>query len=268
MRAGREFQVRVFPNAAELAIAVAVRIGAIATRRAHEGRHLVLGLAAGASPMGVYRALAQRVVAGEFDLTRCVPIGLDEYYPIASNDPKSCSSQLRRVVSDLGIAQGSLLIPSGERPRSGLPRDCEQFEEWIALTGGVDIQILGLGRSGHVGFNEPGTLSESRTRLVELDEVTRQDAAGAFGGLNYTPREALTMGIATIMDASEIALIALGARKSEIVRRLVEEAPSSAVPASLLQPHGCMTIYLDEDAAQLLNRAPFPCTDVETNMAW
>ena len=247
--------VRVYASRNALADAVADRIGALVEARQFEVKPLVLGLASGASPAGVYRELARRVHRNELDLSRCLAFCLDEYYPVGSEDPRSYAQQMSRVATELGILPGSLRIPRGDTPREQLEAHCGQYEEAIWSAGGIDFQFLGVGRSGHVAFNEPGSSRASRTRLVELDDRTRRDAAAAFGGLERCPREAITMGIATILEAREIALIAIGGLKAEIVRRLIEEPPSAVVPASLLQGHDGVTVHLDADASRLLDRA-------------
>jgi glucosamine-6-phosphate deaminase len=247
--------VEIFPSRKALAVAVVDRICALAAARQSERRPLVLGLAAGASPREVYRALSRHVRAARIDLARCVAFCLDEYYPITSQDPHSYASQMAGVAAELGIPMEALHIPSGDLPRSQVEGHCSQYEELIRLAGGIDLQLLGVGRSGHIGFNEPGTSRHSRTRLVQLDDRTRQDAAAAFGGVKHTPRAAITVGIATILEAKEVALIAIGRHKAPVVRRLVEERCSADVPASFLQEHDGATIYLDQDAASLLGKA-------------
>lgn len=249
--------VRVFSSKNELASAIADRVCVLAAERHSEGRPLVLGLAAGASPQGVYRDLERRVRAGQLDLTRCVAFCLDEYYPIDPEDPRSYARQMSSVAAELGIPREMLRIPDGDLPRAQTELFCKQYEEEISLVGGIDFQILGVGRSGHIGFNEPGASRESRTRLVQLDERTLQDAATAFGGLDHVPREAITMGIETILEAKEMALIGMGEKKAAIIRLVVEEPFTSAIPASYLQAHDRATIYLDEEAAGLL--APVRC---------
>ncbi len=245
--------VRVFSSKNALALAVADRICALAEERRKNARPLVLGLAAGASPRGVYHALELRVRTGRLDLSRCEAFCLDEYYPIDPEDPGSYFVQMSEVAANLGIQQEKLHIPLGDIPRKRIARHSEQYEAEIRSAGGIDFQILGVGRSGHIGFNEPDTARESRTRLVQLDDRTRRDAAPAFGGLDRVPKEAITMGIGTILDAGEIALIAMGTHKAAIVRKIIEAPPTSEVPASFLQTHGCVTAYLDEQAAHLLS---------------
>lgn len=252
MQAGKFASVTVFSSGSALALAVADRICELAAACRSDGRPLVLGLAGGASPLEVYAVLRRRVQAAQLDLTRCTAFCLDEYYPIAPMNPHSYLRQMSGVAVELGIPMASLHIPDGDHPRARVDLHCNRYEEMIRLAGGVDLQILGVGRSGHIGFNEPGTSRESRTRLVPLDDRTRQDAAFAFGGLDHTPREAITMGIGTILEAREIALIAVGRHKATVVHRLVDEPASPDIPASFLQDHDRASIYLDEDAASSL----------------
>ena len=248
-RAKNHLSVRIFSGGDTLALAVTDRVCAVAEKRRSERRPLVLGLAAGASPQEVYRDLVLRVHAGQLDFSQCVLFCLDEYYPVHPQDPRSYAEQMSSLAAELGISKGNLRIPRGDIPREQIEFHCEQYEQEIRLAGGIDFQFLGVGRSGHIGFNEPGALAASRTRLVQLDDRTRKDVASSFGGLNGFAREAITMGIGTVLEAKEIALIALGAHKAAIVRRLIQEPPSPAVPASFLQTHNCATVYLDEDAA-------------------
>jgi glucosamine-6-phosphate deaminase len=153
------------------------------------------------------------------------------------------------------IDPANLHIPDGAVSRDALPEYCAAYERAIAEAGGIDFQILGLGRTGHIGFNEPGSARESRTRLVTLDTVTRKDAAADFFGEERVPRDAITMGVATILEAREIALIATGEHKARIVQRAVEGEVSHDVAATYLQSHANATVYLDLAAAAELSRS-------------
>src|SRR5204863_5031514 len=146
----------------------------------------------------------------------------------------------------------------GDLPRAQLEQQCRAYEEAIRLAGGIDLQLLGIGRTGHIGFNEPGSGMESRTRLVTLDAVTRKDAAADFFGEEYVPREAVTMGVATILDAREIAIIATGEHKSAIVKRAVEGDIDVEVAATFLQRHPNTTFYVDRAAGAELTRIKTP----------
>ena len=143
-------------------------------------------------------------------------------------------------------------------PRDEIEDECQRYEEAIQLAGGIDLQILGIGSTGHIGFNEPGSGLDSRTRLVTLDLVTRQDAAADFFGEDNVPREAVTMGVATILDAREMLVLATGEHKSAIVRRAVEGEVDHEVAATFLQTHAETTVFLDRSAAAALTRVATP----------
>jgi len=243
----------------DIAILVAERICEVIDQAIEERGHCVLGLATGSTPLGIYRELIRRHLAGEVDFARVVTFNLDEYYPI---QPDSLHSYRRFMEENffryVNVPPDHVHIPDGTVPRSDLTGYCEQYEKEIAEVGGIDFQILGIGRSGHIGFNEPGSSRESRTRLITLDTITRKDAASDFFGEANVPTEAITMGIASILDAREIALIATGEHKAPIVRRAVEEEPSADVTASYLQRHPAATVWLDRPAAGELTRLRTP----------
>lgn len=245
--------VRIFNSATALALCIADRVCTLAEERRLAGGALVLGLAAGASPQETYGALERCVRTGRLDLSQCVAFCLDEYFPIDSESPLGFGHQMSGLAVRLGISRDRLHRLRGDLPRAAVESRCGEYEEQIRSAGGMDFQILGIGGTGHIGFNEPGSSRESRTRLVQLDERTRQDAAAAFGGLDRVPEEAVTMGVGTILDSREIALIAVGERKAAVVRHFVEGPVSPAVPASFLQVHDHATAYLDEESARLLD---------------
>src|SRR5438445_206053 len=168
-----------------------------------------------------------------------------------------CSSDLR-MFAHVNIRPEHVHIPDGSVPREALAEHCAAYEQAIAAAGGIDFQLLGIGKSGHIGFNEPGSSPHTRTRLVTLDTVTRRDAAADFFGEDNVPREAITLGVSAILEAREIALIATGEHKAEIVRRAVEGDVSQDVAATYLQAHGNATVYLDLAAAAELTRIKTP----------
>src|SRR6185369_738253 len=149
-------------------------------------------------------------------------------------------------------------VPDGEVPRDGARAMAEAYEAAIQSAGGIDFQLLGIGKTGHIGFNEPGSGAKSRTRLVTLDSITRRDAAADFFGEPYVPREAITMGVATILEAREIAILATGEHKAAIVRRAVEGEVDTQVAATFLQRHPATAFYLDGPAAADLTRIATP----------
>jgi glucosamine-6-phosphate deaminase len=258
-RARERVRTVVVPDHDDLAALLADRIvGVIGEAVAARGR-CVLGLATGSTPLGIYRELIRRHAAGEVDFSRVVTFNLDEYYPMPPASPHSYRRYMQENLFDeVNLPPGQTHIPDGNVPREGLAAACEAYERAIAAAGGIDFQLLGIGQSGHIGFNEPGSSPDSRTRLVTLDTVTRRAAAADFFGEDNVPREAITMGVATILGAREIALIATGEHKAAVVRRAVEGEPSPDVAATYLQGHPNATVYLDSAAAAELTRVATP----------
>lgn len=250
---------RVVEDADDVALAVADRLAEVIRREVAEKGRCVLGLATGSTPIGIYRELIRRHRAGELSFAGVTTFNLDEYFGLA---PDSIHSYHRYMWENLfdhvDIDPASVHIPLGTVPRVELPAWCEAYEAAIRDAGGIDFQILGIGRSGHIGFNEPGSAADTRTRLVTLDRVTRKDAASDFFGEENVPREAVTMGVATILEAREIALVATGEHKAGIVARAVEGEVSSSVVATFLQRHPAVTAYLDLPAAGELTRIRTP----------
>jgi glucosamine-6-phosphate deaminase len=238
---------------------IADRIVDVVTRRVAERGRCVLGLATGSTPLGVYRELIRRHRAGEFDFSHVVAFNLDEYYPMAGDSLQGYRRYMwENLFAHVNVRPDQVHIPDGSTPRERLAEHCAAYESAIRDAGGIDFQLLGIGKSGHIGFNEPGSPADSRTRLVHLDTITRKDAAADFFGEDNVPREAITMGVATILEAREIALIATGEHKAAIVRRAVEGDVSPEVAASYLQRHPGATIYLDLAAAAELTRMATP----------
>lgn len=256
----------IVPESDDIAVLLADRIARTIAAAVSERGRCVLGLATGSTPLGIYRELIRRHRAGEVDFSRVVTFNLDEYYPMK---PDSLHSYRRFMEENLfryvNLPPEHVHVPDGTVHRSELEASCDAYERAIRAAGGIDFQILGIGRTGHIGFNEPGSPPESRTRLVTLDTITRRDAASEFFGEANVPTEAITMGVASIMDAREVALIATGEHKAEIVRRAVEEAPAADVTASCLQRHPAATVWLDRAAAGRLTRIriPWVLQDVE-----
>lgn len=217
----------------------------------------VLGLATGSTPLGVYDRLARRHHRAGLDFSRVTCFNLDEYYPMTPASPHSYHHFMQENLFRQ-INCPRWFVPDG-RPRGEdeIAQACRSYEAHIAAAGGIDLQLLGIGRSGHIGFNEPGSMPDSRTRLVTLDPVTRQDAADSFDGLENVPRQAVSMGIGTILDAREIVIMASGAAKADIVRSAWTEDVSGRVPASWVRLHPNTRLCLDEGAARLLPNSRF-----------
>ncbi len=238
---------------------VAQRIAEVIRQKNATGQPTVLGLATGSTPIGVYRELIRMHQDEGLSFAKVLTFNLDEYYPM---DPASIHSYHRfmweNLFAHLDLPATNIHLPRGDVPREEVELECRRYEEAIRAAGGIDLQILGIGRTGHIGFNEPGSGAESRTRLVTLDLVTRKDTAADFFGEENVPREAVTMGVETIFEAREILILATGEHKAEIVRRAVEGEVDYEVAATFLQRHGNTTFYLDEAAAASLTRVATP----------
>ncbi|HTM00863.1 MAG TPA: glucosamine-6-phosphate deaminase [Candidatus Omnitrophota bacterium] len=243
----------------EVAVRIARRLGEILRARGTAGRSAVLGLATGSTPIGVYRELIRMQREEGLDWSHVKTFNLDEYYPMA---PDSYHSYHRfmweNLFAHVNIPRENVHIPRGDIPRDQVEAHCREYERAIAEAGGIDFQILGIGQTGHIGFNEPGSSVASRTRLVVLDTITRRVAAADFFGAENVPTEAVTMGVATILDAREIALIATGEHKAAIVKRAVEGEVDRSVAATYLQRHPNATFHLDPAAAAELTRVKTP----------
>ncbi|WP_419162655.1 glucosamine-6-phosphate deaminase [Candidatus Palauibacter sp.] len=258
--------VRVMPDHDSIAAEVAGRIADLIRARAEEGRHAVLGLATGSTPVGVYRELIRLHRDEGLDFSNAVTFNLDEYFPMRPGSIHSYHRYMRENLFDhVNIFPDHRHIPRGDVPEGDVEAHCVEYERRIREAGGIDFQILGIGRSGHIGFNEPGSARDSRTRRLYLDTVTRADAAGDFFGEENVPPQAITMGVATILEAREVVLLATGEHKAEIVRRAVEGKVHADVAATFLQQHPAATVYLDPAAASELTRirTPWQVGDVE-----
>lgn len=227
----------------------------------------VLGLATGSTPLGVYEELARLHRDENLDFSRVTTFNLDEYFPMEPDAPQSYHRFMREHLFDFINCQ-NWHVPGGElRDRNQVDTDCAAYEVAIREAGGLDLQLLGIGRTGHIGFNEPGSAENSRTRLVLLDHITRADAAEAFGGLENVPARAITMGISTILEAREIVIMATGARKAEVVQLALEGKITSKVPASFLRGHAHATWFLDDAASAHLTdfARPWRLNDADFN---
>jgi glucosamine-6-phosphate deaminase len=249
----------IFDAPAEMSHRVALRIATLIEERQAVGKNAVLGLPTGSTPIGVYQELIRMHEEEGLDFSNVVTFNLDEYYPM---DPESLQSYHRFMDENLfdhvNIPEENVHIPRGDIPADEVERHCIEYEHAIEKAGGIDLMLLGIGRSGHVGFNEPGSSQETRTRMVILDEITRKDAASDFFGEENVPQEAITMGVGTILDCDEIVLMATGEHKAPIVQQAVEEPPTREVTASYLQEHPNATFYLDRAAAGELTRVKTP----------
>jgi glucosamine-6-phosphate deaminase len=244
----------VFPASADASRHVAAEIAELVRQNNARGKPTVLGLATGATPISLYRELARLHAEEGLDFSRVVTFNLDEYYPMSKKDAHSYHEYMREnLFKDINVESNNVHIPNGEAALDRVDAHCREYERLIREHGGIDIQVLGIGRTGHIGFNEPGSPRSSRTRLVTLDPVTRRDAAPGFFGEENVPTQALTMGVGTILDARKIFIMAFGERKAKIVQKACENPPTEAVTASFLQEHHDVSFILDAPAASELS---------------
>ena len=257
----------IYDSAKTASVVVADKIAEQINNAEAEDRSFVLGLATGSTPLGVYRELINRVRKGEISFKNTYTFNLDEYYGIGPEHPESYRSFMdRHFFSQIDIPPENTFVPDGLIPRSDLPSYCKSYEKQILEHGGIDVQLLGIGRTGHIGFNEPGSSIDSITRLIQLDDLTREDASRDFLGKENVPLYALTMGIQSILNAKQIFMLAWGKSKAPIVSKALEGSPSLQIPASLLQEHEEIEVYLDRPASSELTRVKQPWTAGE--IAW
>ena len=249
----------IFETPAEMAHRVARRVATLIEEKQAVHQQAVLGLPTGSTPVGVYQELIRMHEEEGLDFSNVVTFNLDEYYPMA---PESLQSYHRFMEENffkhVNVPDEQIHIPRGDLPPAAIDRHCVEYEHQIEQAGGIDLMLLGIGRSGHVGFNEPGSSKQTRTRRVILDEITRKDAASDFFGEENVPQEAITMGVGTILDSDEIVLMATGEHKAPIVQEAVEGEPNRGVTASYLQEHPNTTFYIDRAAAGELTREKMP----------
>ncbi|MCF6387063.1 glucosamine-6-phosphate deaminase [Mycobacterium sp. MBM] len=246
-------EVIIVGGAREIGTLAADAIGALLDRKPDA----VLGLATGSSPLAIYDELVTRCAAGRISFSQVRGFTLDEYVGLPAEHPESYRNVIDTVfVSRVDFAPGAVQGPDGLAV--DIPAACAAYEEAIRVAGGIDLQILGIGTDGHIGFNEPGSSLASRTRIKTLTAQTRSDNARFFGDdIDAVPTHCLTQGLATILDARHLVLVATGRQKAEAVHHLVEGAVSAMWPASVLQHHPHVTVLLDDAAARRLQLADY-----------
>ncbi|HEX5654572.1 MAG TPA: glucosamine-6-phosphate deaminase, partial [Chitinophagaceae bacterium] len=219
----------------------------------------VLGLATGSTPKTLYAELVRMHREEKLSFKNVITFNLDEYYPIDNNALQSYNRFMRVNLFDhVDINPKNIHIPNGATRKEDIKNHCQEYEKKIKAAGGIDLQILGIGNNGHIGFNEPGSGLYSKTRLITLDNSTRIANAYEFANISEVPRLAITMGIGTIMQSKKIILMAWGPAKAQVLKKAVEEDDSEHVPASLLQNHDDVTFVVDESAAAELTRFKSP----------
>lgn len=219
------------------------------SRQIQRNPNSVLGLATGGTPLETYRRLIEMNVRGEVDFSAVTSFNLDEYIGLDGDHPQSYRAFMNKQLFDhINIDLAQTFVPDGKA--SDIVAHCADYESRIREAGGIDLQLLGIGHNGHIAFNEPGSPEHSRTRQVDLTADTIEKNARFFDSINDVPRHAITMGIATILEAREILLIALGQDKAEAVSKMLDGPISESHPASLLRKHDRVTVVLDAGAAQ------------------
>src|SRR5579885_88191 len=240
----------VFPTSAQASRHVALMIESLIRQNNSAGRATVLGLPTGSTPVGLYRELIRLHKEAGLDFSRVITFNLDEYFPMSPDDPQSYRRWMQETFfNHVNLKPQNIHVPDGTIAPEQAEDYCAEYEHRIRRAGGIDLQILGIGRTGHIGFNEPGSTRHSRTRLVTLDPVTRRDAASSFFGEENVPQQALTMGVGTICEARKVVIMAFGEHKAPIVQKAVEGPVTEAIAASFLQQHPDTTFIVDEAAA-------------------
>lgn len=251
--------VTVYPDQYAAADKVAAHIADIIRKKQEAGKMAVLGLATGATPIDVYANLVRMHKDQGLSFKNVITFNLDEYYPMHPEARQSYVAFMDEHLFDhIDIDRNNIHIPDGTLEPEEIAAYCLEYENKIGEVGGLDLQILGIGRTGHIGFNEPGSAPNSGTRLVTLDDLTRRDASRDFGGKENVPTKAITMGIGTIFKAREIILMAWSKKKASIIKKAVEGEISGNVPATFLQLSDNVKFVLDEDAASELTRFNTP----------
>jgi glucosamine-6-phosphate deaminase len=254
--------VKIWDDSRDASIHVARSIALAIRQKQQDGEKIVLGLATGSSPIQVYRELVRLHREEGLNFYNVVTFNLDEYYPMPKEAVQSYWRFMHEHLFDhVDIPKENIHIPNGEIPMEQAQSYCEWYEKQIDLHGGIDIQLLGIGRTGHIGFNEPGSWETSNTRMVRLDNLTRRDAVKDFIVEENVPTRAITMGIASIMKARTVFLLAWGQHKAPILAQAVEGDISASIPATFLQKHKNIRVIIDKAASESLTRvtAPWLC---------
>jgi glucosamine-6-phosphate deaminase len=256
-------EVVILPGSKPIAALAADAIEALLRRKPDA----VLGLATGSSPLPIYDELALRHQRDGLDFSQARAFALDEYVGLRAGHPQSYREVIKREFTGrVDVSPANVHGPDGAA--ADLPAACRAYEAAIRDAGGVDLQLLGVGTDGHIGFNEPGSSLASRTRIKTLIEQTRRDNARFFGSLAEVPHHVVTQGLATILEARHVILVATGAQKAQAVRDLAEGPVAAICPASVLQMHPHATVLVDEAAASSLRLADYYRHSYDNKPAW
>ena len=250
---------KIFKNASEASLIVAQEIAQLIKSKQAENKACILGLATGSSPIKVYEELVRMHQEDGLSFSNVVTFNLDEYYPMKKENHHSYHYFMHEhLFNHIDIKPENINIPDGTVQIDALKQYCIDYENKIKNAGGLDFQLLGIGRTGHVGFNEPGSHINSGTRIITLDYITRVDASSDFNGIESVPKRALTMGVSTILTSKRIVLMAWGQNKADIIKRTIQGDSSADIPATFLQNHENTTFVLDQSAASELTRFKTP----------
>lgn len=245
--------VEVFPTKNEAVAKLAAETAELIRSNDAAGKKTVLGLATGGTPLDFYAELIRLHKEDGLSFKNVISFNLDEYAGLNREHPESYWYFMHQnLFNHIDIPAENINLPSGKVAEADIPAHCAEYEQAIKDAGGIDLQILGIGRTGHIGFNEPGSPKDSLTRAIELDPITREDAAPAFGGIDNVPTAAITMGCGTILAAKRIVLMAWGTKKAAIVNEAVTGTVNDIVSASYLQEHSNSVFYIDQEASSEL----------------
>lgn len=249
----------IFKSSVEASTVVAQEIASLIREKASLNQTCVLGLATGSSPIKVYEELVRMHKEEGLSFANVITFNLDEYFPMEKTNIQSYFYFMHEhLFNHVDILPENINIPNGSLESEDIYQYCIDYEMKIKAAGGLDFQLLGIGRTGHIGFNEPGSHLNSGTRLITLDHITRVDAAPAFLGVDNVPRKAVTMGIGTVREAKRIVLLGWGLNKAEILKKTIEGKVTSDVPATYLQQHNNTTFVIDSEASSELTRIKTP----------
>jgi glucosamine-6-phosphate deaminase len=259
LTAFEKIPVSIFKSSEEASLFAAREIATLIKKRQAEGKHAVLGLATGSTPTRVYAELVKMHQKEGLSFKNVYTFNLDEYYPM---QPDSLQSYVRfmneHLFNHIDIPKNQIHIPDGTLAKDKVADFCREYEQKIDSLGGIDIQLLGIGRTGHIGFNEPGSSEKSFTRLVTLDQMTRIDAASDFFGEENVPRKAITMGVGSILKTKQVIMMAWGEGKAKVIKKAVEGPITDQIPSSFLQKHANCHVVLDDAASSELVRIKTP----------
>ena len=249
----------IYVESHEASVVVAAEIAELILEKQKKGENCVLGLPTGSTQIGIYGELVRLHQEEGLSFKNVITFNIDEYYPISSHSFQSYHQYMRsHLFNHIDILPQNIHIPDGTIILESVHDYCREYEKKIEDAGGIDLMLLGIGRTGHIGFNEPGSGRNTHTRIITLDTVTRQEDANQFQGFGNVPRRAITMGIDTILSARKIILTAFGEYKAKVIQKAIEEDPDSLIPASFIQWHPNAKIILDSSASAQLIRVKTP----------